>query len=49
MKNEVHIRVSIKFKRSLDRLFPLCRSTRLKTEMLNEKLEEFIYGPRKKS
>lgn len=48
MRDEIQIRCSLKFKNSVNRLYPDIKSMRVKTEKLNRLLEEMIYEIRKK-
>ena len=44
MRNDIQVRVSLNFKKSLDKLYPNAKSIRIKTEKLNSILEEILYG-----
>jgi len=47
-RKTVQVAVSIQFKTNLERLFPNTKGIRLKTEKLNELLEELLYGKKTK-
>ena len=47
MKHDIQIRVDIRFKKNLEKLFPATNGNRARTLKLNEKLEELLYGKKK--